>query len=505
MTAEAPALIQYACERCKTRFVLPTSERKLGVSARFKALFSSLGRVFKKHEGFGTAYDATKRQMLAKMDDEAYQAFVQSFRFCHECRQFVCNECWSTSRKACLTCVAKSMAGEVKPRPPFEAPAPAIKAAPMPRAKRKIGWRRQATALALIVAIALLGLEAFTLITYHNGGPAAADAATATPGLTPSPSPGDTNQTPTPVALPGSGTPVTSSPTITASPTPTPTLSPPLPDPQLACAKASNHCTIRNYSSYPGAQAHWSENGVSIYVGPAWSWTFHNPGRRVAVYVSAPNYSDSIAETWTEGSNETPRPTLTPTPTPRPTPTPSPTPTPTNGPTPTGPTPSPTPAPSPTPMPILTVTAHGPSTIVYGSAVPTITVTYSPQAPQTLPYCSTSYTQGTSHSGSTFGFFCNGADDPDFTIQYVNGSMLVTDRHITINPDDVTISSGDTPNFTYSLSGDGLYQGDDWSSGPSCSAPDWNGSDTGTFAITCTGSVDSDYTISSTSGTLTVN
>src|SRR5512141_819844 len=101
MAAEAPALIQYACERCKTRFVLPTTERKIGVGGRFRALFTAVGRVAKKHEGFGTAYDAAKQKQLAKLDDQAYQEFVQSFRFCHECRQFVCNECWSTSRKAC--------------------------------------------------------------------------------------------------------------------------------------------------------------------------------------------------------------------------------------------------------------------------------------------------------------------------------------------------------------------------------------------------------------------
>ena len=122
MTAEAPALIQYACERCKTRFVLPTTERKLGLGGRLRALFAGIGRGIFKRQGFSAAYDASKQRALAKLDDQAYQEFVQSFRFCHECRQFVCNECWSTSRKACLTCVAKSMAGEVPPRAPFDVP-----------------------------------------------------------------------------------------------------------------------------------------------------------------------------------------------------------------------------------------------------------------------------------------------------------------------------------------------------------------------------------------------
>ena len=98
---EAPALIQYACERCKTRFVLPPSSRARSASAgRLRAFCMGLGRTVRFHEGLGASVDTARRQLLAKMDDEAYQSFVQSFRFCHECRQFVCNDCWSTSRRS---------------------------------------------------------------------------------------------------------------------------------------------------------------------------------------------------------------------------------------------------------------------------------------------------------------------------------------------------------------------------------------------------------------------
>ena len=40
---EAPALIQYACERCKTRFVLPPSSRKLSIGGKFKAMSTGIG------------------------------------------------------------------------------------------------------------------------------------------------------------------------------------------------------------------------------------------------------------------------------------------------------------------------------------------------------------------------------------------------------------------------------------------------------------------------------
>ena len=211
---EAPALIQYACERCKTRFVLPPSSRQLSIGGKLHAFSMAIGRAFKQHEGLGTGYDTARRQLLAKMDDEAYQSFVQSFRFCHECRQFVCNECWSTSRRSCLTCVAKSMTGTVRPRPPFaptgpEIPRPVVSTA-VPRKGR---LRRDMALVALAIAIVLLSVEAGVLVVNATGG--VADATPETIYVTPSPTAGP-SATPTPTATA----------TATATPTDTPTESP---------------------------------------------------------------------------------------------------------------------------------------------------------------------------------------------------------------------------------------------------------------------------------------
>ena len=111
----APDLIQYACERCKTRFVLPASSRRLGIRGSIQAFGIGLGRTLRYHEGLGSGYEAAQRSLIAKVDDKAYQSFVKSFRFCHECRQFVCNSCWSDARRSCLTCVAKAMTGTARP------------------------------------------------------------------------------------------------------------------------------------------------------------------------------------------------------------------------------------------------------------------------------------------------------------------------------------------------------------------------------------------------------
>jgi len=102
----APALIKYGCERCRTTFVLQPSRRRLGFGGRIRASGMALGRTLRLHEGLGSTYDGARRHLLARMDDDAYQSFDQSHKFCRECRQFVCSACWSYSRKTCLGCFA---------------------------------------------------------------------------------------------------------------------------------------------------------------------------------------------------------------------------------------------------------------------------------------------------------------------------------------------------------------------------------------------------------------
>ena len=318
---EAPALIQYACERCKTRFVLPPSSRKLSIAGKFRAFSMGVGRAFKFHEGFGSAYDASRRQLLAKMDDAAYQSFVQSFRFCHECRQFVCNECWSTSRRSCLTCVAKSMTGAVRPRPPFapsgpEIPRPAVALAAAPRRGR---LRRDAIVVAMVVAVLMLFLEGGVLlmaatspgptpaIIYATASPspsASAQAsasvrATATPTLAATPSP-------TAIATPITGTPTpipTASPTDTPTPAPTPVPTPtrrptPTPVPPLTVSP------IISCSGSPTLVCHLV-NASSFLPIDTVTWYFQGiPGGNGTYDISAPgSYSVQLKVTRAGGGS----------------------------------------------------------------------------------------------------------------------------------------------------------------------------------------------------------
>jgi hypothetical protein len=298
---EAPALIQYACERCKTRFVLPPSSRKLNLAGKFRAFTMGVGRTFRLHEGLGAGYDASRRQLLAKMDDEAYQSFVQSFRFCHECRQFVCNECWSTSRRSCLTCVAKSMTGTVRPRPPFaptgpEIPRPIVATA----APRKGRLRRDAALVALAIAVIMVSLEAGILLVNATSGPGASSTATPTlyaavPTPTPTASPTDSlSASPTDSPSPSpTDTPIptpTPTPVITPQPTPTPVGA--LFKPTISCSPSGTTvtCHITNSGNYaPTDVRSWYWDGTVVNVkgskGNVQSHTFDNAAVGTSVYV----------------------------------------------------------------------------------------------------------------------------------------------------------------------------------------------------------------------------
>jgi len=250
---EAPSLIQYACERCKTRFVLPPSRRRLGFGGRLKASGMAFSRTLRFHEGLGSTYDGARRQLLAKMDDDAYQSFVQSFKFCHECRQFVCSECWSASRKTCLGCFAKAAGTTTaRQRPPFAPvgpaiPRPVVAAAPVRRRR----LRADASLLVMGAAVILLVVELFVILpgglnnrsgdNESSASPIAAvdtptasptDVPTASPTLSPTPSP-------TPTASP--------SPTPVPSPSATPTRAPTAPPaPPKGPAKPTISCSTNN-------------------------------------------------------------------------------------------------------------------------------------------------------------------------------------------------------------------------------------------------------------------
>jgi outer membrane biosynthesis protein TonB len=335
---ESPDLIQYACERCKTRFVLPPSSRRLGIVGKARAFGTGLGRTLRYREGLGAGYEAAQRNQLAKVDDKAYQSFVQSFRFCHECRQFVCNDCWSDSRRSCLTCVAKAMTGAARPRPPFapvgpEIPRPALAAGPG-RSRRV---RRDLALVALAIGLILVAVEVGVLFAGGPGptqtriavtpspsptaqaspsetpsatptaspSPTASPNATptATPTASPSPSPTPTSTpTPAPTPRPATPRPATPKPPTLAPPTPAPT-QPTLPTPRITCGVPNSQwiCSWNwdSQAEMPDATATWWENGISLPDSAQFSPLDTNQGQ-VSAYlvVKQDGHRSAQSVTW---------------------------------------------------------------------------------------------------------------------------------------------------------------------------------------------------------------
>jgi hypothetical protein len=154
----------------------------------------------------------------------------------------------------------------------------------------------------------------------------------------------------------------------------------------------------------------------------------------------------------------------------------------------------------------VTVTAWGGS-MTYGGTPPAITASYSglqngDQGPATAPTCSTTAT-----SASPVGSYpssCSGADDPNYTFSYTPGSVSVGAAPVQVTASGGTMTYGGTPPaITASYSG--LQNGASApATAPSCSTLATSSSPVGSYASSCTGADDPNYTFSYTAGSVSV-
>ena len=495
-SSEASELIQYSCERCKTRFVLPPSSRRLGIAGTLHAFSMGVGRSLKKHQGLGDGIGDARRELLAKMDDDAYQAFVLSFRFCHECRQFVCNDCWSKSRGTCLTCAARASGSPARAMPIVAAGAAAGVAVPkVPRPivtsapQRRGRTRRDFGLIAATLAIVLISIEGGVLLLNATTGPTDISAGQ-TNGQTPAPGSSAARQwvvTPPPDAsgsvTPGSNGPTTSdNPTASLAPgattppaTPPPPRQPPRPTPK------------------PGELIIYASGGSMFYGGPV------------------PTITASYAG-FTGSDNEnslTTKPTCT------------------------------TVATSSSPVgnnytssctgavdhkyvisyfnglvgvnpASLTVRASD-GTMTYGGTVPTITAQYTgfvnsdtSASLTTLPTCSTTATSSSPVIG-TYSSSCTGATASNYTISEVAGTVTVNQAQMTITASSHSIIYGAaapsvTPSFSPNVDPGGVTCETNYSPGPG------TGDAGGSYTTSCTAGAGSNpnYAYTNHGGTVTV-
>ena len=166
-----------------------------------------------------------------------------------------------------------------------------------------------------------------------------------------------------------------------------------------------------------------------------------------------------------------------------------------------------------TPVP-LTITASNGS-MSYGGTVPTITPIYSgfvnsdsASSLTTKPTCSTMATTSSPVAGSPYVSSCGGAVDPNYAFSYFGGTVTVTPAPLTITASSPAIAYGSVPTITPGYSG--FKNGDTGSSlstPPICSTTATSSSPASppAYPSSCSGAVDSNYTISYVAGTVSVN
>ncbi|SDT23587.1 gliding motility-associated C-terminal domain-containing protein [Mucilaginibacter mallensis] len=159
---------------------------------------------------------------------------------------------------------------------------------------------------------------------------------------------------------------------------------------------------------------------------------------------------------------------------------------------------------------LLTITVDN-QTSVYGSALPTLTASYSgfvngdnAASLTTQPTISTVAT--TASPAGTYPINASGAVDPNYTFVYVPGTLTIDKAALTVTADNQSSTYGAAlPTLTASYSG--FVNGDNSASlttAPTISTTGTSASPAGSYPITASGAVDPNYTISYTAGTLTI-
>ena len=163
----------------------------------------------------------------------------------------------------------------------------------------------------------------------------------------------------------------------------------------------------------------------------------------------------------------------------------------------------------------LTVTASSGS-MTYGGTTPTITPEYSgfengdtPSSLTAAPDCSSAATSASPVAGSPYASTCTSAVDPNYSFTYVPGSVSVGPAPLTITASSPSMEYGTTPPAITPLYS-GLMNNDTGASlttQPSCmtNATNTDPPSPPTYANSCSGAADSNYTITYAPGATTVD
>jgi len=161
------------------------------------------------------------------------------------------------------------------------------------------------------------------------------------------------------------------------------------------------------------------------------------------------------------------------------------------------------------PAPLSVAAASG--TMIYGSAPPSITptVTGLQNSDQTSDLtglsCSTAAT-ALSPVG-TYGTSCSGAADPNYTISYTAGQMIVGAAPLVVTASSLSTTYGSeptavTPSYSGFLNGDTSAS---LTTQPTCVTSASAASPVGTYGTSCSGAADPNYSITYVAGSVTVS
>ena len=163
-----------------------------------------------------------------------------------------------------------------------------------------------------------------------------------------------------------------------------------------------------------------------------------------------------------------------------------------------------------TPAP-LTISASSP-TMTYGGTVPAVTPLYSgfvngdsAVSFTAAPGCATTATS--SSPPGTYPAICSGAVDPNYTVDYVAGTVTVNPAPLTVVASSATVTYASAvpdiaPSYTGFVAGDSASS---LTTAPTCSTSAITLSPPGTYPTTCSGASDANYVINYVAGTVTVN
>jgi hypothetical protein len=151
--------------------------------------------------------------------------------------------------------------------------------------------------------------------------------------------------------------------------------------------------------------------------------------------------------------------------------------------------------------PLVTITASN-QTITFGGALPAFTYTVSPSIPlQVNPVCTSTATGATNVGTYAGAITCSGAAKDGVLFTYVAGSMTVLPGAATVTANNQTMVVGAVvPMLTFATTPSGLT----FTTAPTCTTTATASSPVGTYPISCTGAVTSNYNVNYVGGTMTV-